>query len=416
MKKMNKEELRKVIGELGKSEGEVRGEKFRTHASYIKEKQGVKGLLALEKELENLGISLKLEDSKSLSWYPAFLHPAILLVAQNLFDWDDKEIFEMGRSAARVSFIGRVLIKYFVSLDKFLNEIAPGYWQKYYNFGELKVSQTENQDKFIVEIKDYDLHPIACVYNSGYFSVVTSYLIKKKGVFSVKETKCVHKGDSCHQFIIEWQQDNKKNETEHSDQETQELINKLKDRQGKTRGVAIITTVAYIQKMKGENGINLVEKELEKLGYPLDLRQIDKSQWYHCLIDPLIMVIAKNAFGWQDKDFYDAGYFAPQVSPIAKIFLRYFISIDKAFQGASKYWKRYYSFGKLEAVEMDKEKKYFVLRLKDYDLSPLLCVYHKGYFVRTACFTLGKEKNISIEEPKCIHRGDSYHEYRITWE
>jgi predicted hydrocarbon binding protein len=410
---MNKQELIKEIEELKKKKGEVRGEKFRTHAHYIQGKEGVKGLKSLEKELQSLGISLEFNKVRSLDWYPAFMHPAILLVAQNLFNWSDKEIVEMGQSAAKVSFIGRVLIKYFVSLEKFVNEIAPEYWQKYYNFGELKVSSINKDEGFLVEIKDYVLHPIACTYNSGYFGVVTSYLTKRKTPPVIKETKCIHRGDSFHEFLIEWKENHDLSEMK---EESQALILKLKDSQEKTKGAAIITTVAYIRKIKGENGVKIVEKEMALLGYPIKLDETDKNQWYPCLIDPLIMVISRSKFDWKKEDFFDAGYFAPQVSSVAKIFLRYFVSIDKAFTEAHNYWKKYYTFSELESVEINKKDSYIILRIKDFDLHPLLCTYHAGYFARIACFVLGENRKISVKETECLHRGDPYHEYKISWE
>ena len=400
-----------MLEELKKKTGEVRGEKFRTHAEYIIRKKGVKGLKDLEKKVNELGFDFKFKEIKPLNWYPAFMHPVILLVAKDLFSWDDEEIIEMGRSAAKISFIGQVLIKYFVSLEKFLNEIAPEYWQRYYNFGDFKVSRINEEDKFLVEIRNYDLHPITCLYNSGYFEVVTNYLVKSKKLPFIEETKCIHRGDDCHEFIIEREKDS----LIQSEDESYELIKKLKDFEGKTRGVALITTVAYIQKMKGENGIKIIEQELERLGYPLDLNKIDKSKWYNSLVDPLMMVIARQKFNWQEKDFYEAGYFAPQASSIASLFLRYFVSIEKIVQQASRLWKNYFDFGELRVVEMNKENNYIIIEVKDFDLHPLICQYHRGYYVRIASFSLGQDREITAEETKCIYRGDDCHEYKIKW-
>ncbi len=195
-------DLQQELRRLKSIEGKVRGEKFRTHAEFIEKREGKEGLEKVEGRLAELGTPLKFEKVGSLQWYPVFYHPLILLVAQEIFRWTDEDICEMGETAAKVSFIGRIMIKYFLSPEKFLEDIAPDYWKKYYQMGIFETEKV-SENKFLIRIKEYDLHPLVCLYNRGYFGTVINYIAKDKQSF-IEETRCVHKGDSFHEFVAEW--------------------------------------------------------------------------------------------------------------------------------------------------------------------------------------------------------------------
>lgn len=77
------------------------------------------------------------------------------------------------------------------------------------------------------------------------------------------------------------------------------------------------------------------------------------------------------------------------------------------------YWKKHYSVGNLSTPLIDIKTKKFVLRIDNFDVSPLFCVFYLGYFKKVVEF--GGIKNPQIRETKCMFKGDDYHEFEITW-
>ena len=77
-------------------------------------------------------------------------------------------------------------------------------------------------------------------------------------------------------------------------------------------------------------------------------------------------------------------------------------------------WTGHYTVGRLRVVEHNKEKKYVLLRIKDFCLHPLLCQVFIGYFTEALQMILRGTK-ANGKETKCVHRGDEYHEFLVKW-
>ncbi len=194
----------KILEELENKEGKVRGEKFRTHASFIISKSGEEGLKKIEEELEKLGHPLDLRKAGTFQWHPAFLHPLILILCKEVLEWKDQDIFDMGTSAAKLSFINKVIVRYMVS-PKMVFSKSPHIWKSYYNIGELKmISFDSDKRKTSFHLTDFDMHPLVCIYNRGYMIRVIENAIGAKKV-NLTEDKCVHKGDSYHEYNVYWE-------------------------------------------------------------------------------------------------------------------------------------------------------------------------------------------------------------------
>ncbi len=194
-------DFKKEAERLLKIEGNVRGEIFHTHAAYIRNREGENGVKKVEEKLNELGYPFKFKKFETMDWYPEGLSVLIILITKELFHWKGADVFEMGNSAPKYSFIVRILIKYFLSLrDSF--ERAPEYWEKHFDFGVLENVEFNEEKKYIVvRKKGYKFHPIMCVYHQGYFlRIVQSVLPKAK----IEETKCVYKGDLCDEYKMSW--------------------------------------------------------------------------------------------------------------------------------------------------------------------------------------------------------------------
>jgi len=192
-------------------------------------------------------------------------------------------------------------------------------------------------------------------------------------------------------------------------------IKKLKKVKGKIRGEGILTNLEYIRYRKGEEGIKAVTKRLKELGEEIDFKSIRPMEWYPVYLDTLMDLAIMDALSWTEKDIFEMGNFAPKVSFLMRMMMKYFVSAKMSFTESPKYWNKNFDIGKLEAHEFNVKEKYMIFRVKNFKVHPITCVNHAGYFLRMAQFVLKSEK-ITIEETKCIFKGDPFHEYTIRWE
>ena len=93
--------------------------------------------------------------------------------------------------------------------------------------------------------------------------------------------------------------------------------------------------------------------------------------------------------------------------------MQYLISIDRAVKGFPNMWKKHYSIGNLKVIEFDKKKRYFILRLENFNLHPILCQIFRGVFASPIQIVVGNE--VACEERKCVFKGDEYHEFLVKW-
>lgn len=195
---MSKEELE----DLSKLKGEVRGVFLQTDAKYILEKEGEKGLQNLEKKAKGLRLKLDYRKAKSLQWYPIGLRPISLILIKEFFSYNNREIREMGRMAAKFSFIIKFFVRFSPSIKKIINK-APRYYKMQYSVGNLEAFYfNEKEKKAILRLKNFKIHPLVCLYLEGYFQGIGELALKGK-VFT-EETKCIFRGDKFNEYLIKW--------------------------------------------------------------------------------------------------------------------------------------------------------------------------------------------------------------------
>lgn len=193
------------VEEILKIKGKTRGAVFHTDARYVLDKKGDQGLEELRKKLKVLGQQdIYSEEIKSTGWYPLGLRVISLLLIKETFNWDEKEIFNMGMSAPKHSFIVKTLLRYFISIEKTFEESAK-YWEKHYTISKLEAPEINVKEKrLVLRLVDFKIHPILCIYFKGYFKSIAS-LVVKTDKMTIKETKCSFDGDPYHEFVIEWE-------------------------------------------------------------------------------------------------------------------------------------------------------------------------------------------------------------------
>lgn len=189
---------------------------------------------------------------------------------------------------------------------------------------------------------------------------------------------------------------------------------KLMKIKGNAKGETLLTHQKYIYYRQGEEGVRAVEEKMMELGYYLKFKEIKSLNWYPAAMGALVILVAKEIFNWTDVDIFDMGNSAPKHSFIIRFLMRYIFSPYKIFEESPRYWRAHYEFGTLEAVEFNEKEKYFLIRIKDCKFHPVTCVFFAGYSLKIAQFVIKSEK-LNIKETKCVHRGDLYDEYIISW-
>ena len=158
----------------------------------------------------------------------------------------------------------------------------------------------------------------------------------------------------------------------------------------------------------------MVDKKINELGYPIKIEEVRAMSWYPVGLAGAYLLVAKQILNFDETKIEEAAKAAAKFSLIEKLLGRYFLSPQKTYQMASKEWQRYFSVGILETPEINLEKKYFILQLKDFRLHPIFCIYLRGYFQAVASLVI-KAKKFRCEERKCMFKGDPYHEFIARW-
>ncbi len=178
---------------------------LKTDAQFVLKEKGKEGLKKVEKKLEEWGLPLHYEKIKTMDFYPVGMRILSLLGIKEVFNFDQRKIWEMGNFAPRVSFLIKLFIQYFVSVERTFFKECPKIWRKHWSIGELQPIELNLKQKYlVVRIKDFNIHPLYCIYLSGYFSKFTQMLIKTKKV-ECQEEECFFRQGKHHQFRVKWQ-------------------------------------------------------------------------------------------------------------------------------------------------------------------------------------------------------------------
>jgi predicted hydrocarbon binding protein len=195
---------------------------------------------------------------------------------------------------------------------------------------------------------------------------------------------------------------------------TKEEADRLMAIPGNVRGAIFLTNSEYIRKRGGEEGIKEIEERLKELDHPFLFKNIKQMEYYPEGISVLVILLAIELLNLDEEDVFEMGKAAAKLSVFMKILTKYFISIKKCFEESPRYWQKHFDFGRIEIVEFNEVKKYGIFRVRGYKFHPIMCTYHRGYFLQIAQLAVGRQ-TARIEETKCMFKGDPYHEYLIKW-
>lgn len=194
----------------------------------------------------------------------------------------------------------------------------------------------------------------------------------------------------------------------------QEVAKELKEVEGNVKADVILVQRDYILQKEGEEGLRRLEEKLKELGVDIDFQKMKGASWEKEWKNSLITVVAKEIFNWTEEDIFEMGRYSPRASFFIKMMMQYVVSLDVLFNNTNVYWKKQQDFGEMESVELNKEERYAIVRIKNFRTHPLLCVYHTGYFKGAVEFVT-KSKNVTVEETECAHKGGRYDEFLVKW-
>lgn len=200
MSKITQADIKNII----KIPGQARGQVFFTDFEYIKQIKGEAAVRLLEEKIKAWGVPLDYENMQTTEWYPLGLRVISLLAIKEAFNLQDKDIEEIGRVAPKLSFIVKILMKTFISIEKSFKETS-NYWQKHYSVGELVPFKIDISKKHtLLRLKNFKVHPILCPYFKGYFFMMAKFILKTEKV-TIEEIKCPFSGGEFHEFSAKWE-------------------------------------------------------------------------------------------------------------------------------------------------------------------------------------------------------------------
>lgn len=182
--------------------GESRGANLKINLDFVIEKKGKQGLKKVEARMKELGQSLEYKKIKTMDFYPIGLEVLILLVIEEIFNFSEQELREMGASIVKFSLLMKIFLKYLSSLSLFAKQV-PSIWKEHYTIGELEMPEFSDKKRYaILKERNFKVDPIYCKVHEGYFIKIAEMLVKKP--VTSKETKCMFRGDSYHEFLLTW--------------------------------------------------------------------------------------------------------------------------------------------------------------------------------------------------------------------
>lgn len=195
--------------------------------------------------------------------------------------------------------------------------------------------------------------------------------------------------------------------------ETIQDINQIK---GSAKAVTLQTDKTYIEIQDSINGVSLVEKEMEKMGFSFRFRSlVSPTDLIPLSLRIASLLAIKKVFNLEDYQIKEIGRLATRSSFFTKLTLRYLVSLKKMAREIPRHWQRHYTAGTMDPGELHEDEHFFIVRLRNFITHPIYCTYLSGYIIGVVEL-IGNYSNLTIQETKCQYRGDEYHEFRVSWE
>lgn len=128
---------------------------------------------------EEYGATQKTTKVDPLRRYPIAIEMSLIFASKDVLGWGHDELKELGRNIPRVSFVVKLFLRYFLTLETSTRE-ASKYWDKHFDFGELEVLSTDiDSGNYIVEVRGFDIHPDYCVFLCGFLETMIGFVVSR---------------------------------------------------------------------------------------------------------------------------------------------------------------------------------------------------------------------------------------------
>jgi hypothetical protein len=195
---ITKEEADKIM----KTAGEVRSAVLKIDREYVRSRWGEAGLRKVDEELQKVGYPIEFQKLEMFGWVPVGWRVLSLLAIKEGLNLTDEDIKTMGTTAPKLSFIVKLLVRFFLSPVVTI-EHTPEFWTRHYTAGKLK-GEYHGPEKFsLMILTDFTIHPLMCKYLEGYFQAM-HHLVEGKTI-KCEELECVFRGASAHVFKSTWE-------------------------------------------------------------------------------------------------------------------------------------------------------------------------------------------------------------------
>lgn len=142
------------------------------------------------------------------------------------------------------------------------------------------------------------------------------------------------------------------------------------------------------------------------------------ADWYPVHLMKEVYQAVDDEFTSDDPDsLIKMGRFVAEAS--IKGFLRYLarlLTVEQLIKRVGRFWKHYHKGGSIEAEEYKDEqgRKKGVVRIYGYPGGEAGCKAIQGYI--EAILAIAGARELRVEKKTCIHKGDDYCSWDISWE
>lgn len=182
---------------------QIKGFALRGLLKYVKESSypgGIPALLGTMDEQERAYFSDKILSSL---WYPYEAFAALARAVDREIAHGDPAVMEDVGRASGMSDLGGVFkfIRSILTIQRIVNRGA-AYWNRYCDTGKLQVVDS-GPNHFVVQLTDFkEIDPVHCHMTRGWITGLGDGTGASD--VEIRETKCVHHGDSCCEYSGRW--------------------------------------------------------------------------------------------------------------------------------------------------------------------------------------------------------------------
>ena len=188
-------------------------------------------------------------------------------------------------------------------------------------------------------------------------------------------------------------------------------VMKLKE---EARGIGLKIGTTFILKEEGEEGLKKLEDTMLKLGYPIRYKEIKPMSFYPLKLLYLTFIVSQKIFNYDSKKFQEVGKYESKFPLFMRLYMKYFVSLEKLEKTASRIWRNHYMSGSFKVIETNEEKRYIIARIEDFPLHPYHFQFLLGFFPSMLKTIIGKEA--TCEGKECPGSEGKCHEFVMRWQ